>query len=92
MPVVPVVDVRNTLETGGEQFSDRLATLRATPPRVMTSRKVEDRMIAEKSHDFVEVVPVEGVKKCLEHADAYRITRFRVVDSRYVSSGGSGTV
>jgi hypothetical protein len=74
--VVPVVDVRNPLETGREQSSDLLPTLGATPPRVLASREVEDGMIAEEGHDFAEIMPVEGVQKCLEHVGADGICCF----------------
>jgi hypothetical protein len=56
------------------------------------SRKVEDRMVSEEGRDFVEVMLVEGVQKRLQHVDADGITRFRVIDPCYVSSGGSGIV
>ena len=59
MIVVPVMNVRYRLEPGGETAPDLVLAHEAAPPRIGATWQSKDAFLRERSHDRVQVVPVE---------------------------------
>src|SRR5438093_321345 len=59
MIVLPVANVRDPLEPGGEPAPDLLLADEAAPPRIGATWRFEDAFLRKRSHDRVQVVPVE---------------------------------
>jgi hypothetical protein len=71
--VIAVVDVRDSCESRGKAVSYLSLPNKPGTPRISTTRRLEDTLVAEVRHDRVQVVAVERISDPPQHIDLRQV-------------------
>jgi hypothetical protein len=66
VPVVSIVHIRYPGKPGGQTVPDRLLANIAVSPGSFTTRHEKDTVLSEIAHNFIQIVPIEGVEKAFK--------------------------